>query len=206
MISTHTVAGMFALIVAIATAFGADTVAAEWPAETNEIKHLTPAQARAVVRRAFPDDLRRRFPHLTEFEISTMISNKELVKCDESTAVLSLNGLTELDHETAKELAEFKGRLQLNGLATLDSQTAKVLSEAKCSDLQCDGLQSLNCDAAWALARAKICACQLPLAAMDPATAKEIARFRGLDPSLPSFHTRKAELVRQRLEQLKKHR
>ena len=206
MICAHTMAGMSAWIAAITTAFGAAAVAAELPADTNEIKHLTPGQARAVVRSAFPDDLRRRFPHLTEFEISSMISNKEIVKCDESTAVLRLNGLTELGHETAKELAQFKGRLQLNGLATLDSQTAKVLSEAKCSDLQCDGLQSLNCDAAWALARAKICACQLPLAAMDPATAKEIARFRGLDPSPPSFATRKAELVRQRLEQLKKHR
>jgi len=206
MFSAHTVASRSALIAAVATAFGAATVAAELPADTNEIKHLTPAQARAVVQSAFPDDLRRRFPHLTEFEISTMISNNEIVKCDESTTFLRLNGLTELDHKTAKELAEFKGRLQLNGLATLDSQTAKVLSEAKCSDLQCDGLQSLNCDAAWALARAKICACQLPLAAMDPATAKEISRFRGLDPSLTSFDTCKAENVRRRIEQLKKHR
>lgn len=127
MFSAHTVASRSALIAAVATAFGAATVAAELPADTNEIKHLTPAQARAVVQSAFPDDLRRRFPHLTEFEISTMISNNEIVKCDESTAFLRLNGLTELDHKTAKELAEFRGRLQLNGLATLDSQTAKVL-------------------------------------------------------------------------------
>ena len=195
MICAHTMAGMSALIAAITTAFGAAAMAAELPADTNEIKHLTPAQARAVVRSAFPDDLRRRFPHLTEFEISSMISNKEIVKCDESTAVLRLNGLTELGHETAKELAQFKGRLQLNGLATLDPQTAKVLSEGSCNELQCDGLQSLNCDAARALARAKIRACQLPLTEMDPATAKEIARFQGLALSFPRFADLNTDIV-----------
>jgi hypothetical protein len=221
MISAHTVAGIgiSALIAVITTAFGAAAVAAELPADTNEIKHLTPAQARAVVRSAFSDDLRRRFPHLTEFEISSMTSNKEIVKCDESMAVLGLNGLTELDHETAKELAQFKGRLQLNGLAaldprtakelaqfkgrllqlnglaTLDPQTAKVLSEGSCNELQCDGLQSLNCDAARALARAKIRACRLPLTEMDPATAKEIARFQGLVLSFPRFADLNADIV-----------
>jgi hypothetical protein len=205
MISARTVAAMFALIVAIATAFGAGTEAAEWPADTNEIKQLTPAQARAVVRRAFPDDLRRRFPHLTEFEISTMISNKEIVTCDESTAVLSLNGLTELDQETAKELAQFKGRLRLNGLATLDPRTAKVLSEGSCSELQFDGLQSLNCEAARALARARIYAHQLPLTEIDPATEKKILRLRGPYLSLPSCDTLRAEIVRRHLEQIKQH-
>jgi hypothetical protein len=191
MIAAHTVAGISALIAAITTAFGAAAVAAELPADTNEIKHLTPAQARAVVRYAFPDDLRRRFPHLTEFEISSMTS----MKCDESMAVLGLNGLTELDHETAKELAQFKGRLQLNGLATLDPKTAKVLSEGSCNELQCDGLQSLNCDAARALARAKIHACRLPLTEMDPATAKEIARFQGLVLGFPRFADLNADIV-----------
>jgi hypothetical protein len=218
MIAAHTVAGISALIAAITTAFGAAAVAAELPADTNEIKHLTPAQARAVVRYAFPADLRRRFPHLTEFEISTMTSNKEIVKCDESMAVLGLNGLTELDPQTAKELAQFKGwlqlnglaaldpqtakelaqfkgRLQLNGLATLDPPTANVLSEGSCNELQCDGLQSLNCDAARALARAKIRACSLPLTEMDPATAKEIARFQGLFLSFPRFADLNADIV-----------
>jgi hypothetical protein len=194
MISAH--AGMFAMVAAIGAAFGAAAVAAEVPADTNEIKCLTPAQARAVVRHAVPDDMRRRFPHLTEFEISTIISNNEIVKYDESSAVLRLNGLTALDHETAKELAPFKGRLQLNGLATLDRQTAKVLSEGKCSELQCDGLEALTCEAARALARAKIRACQLPLTEIDLATAKEISQFRGRALSLPRLATLNADAAK----------
>jgi hypothetical protein len=68
---------------------------------------------------------------------------------------LSLNGLTTLDADTAKALAEFKGDLTLSGLTTLDADTAKALAESKGYYLNLNGLTTLDADTAKALAEFK---------------------------------------------------
>jgi hypothetical protein len=57
---------------------------------------------------------------------------------------LDLCGLTTLDADTAKALAEFKGTLVLSGLTTLDADTAKALEEFMGEALVLDGLTSLE--------------------------------------------------------------
>jgi len=67
--------------------------------------------------------------------------------------LLSLNGLTTLDADTAKALAEFKGRsLELSGLTTLAADTAKALAEFKGQLLFLSGLTTLDADTAKVLA------------------------------------------------------
>jgi hypothetical protein len=73
-------------------------MADELPEDPAEIKTLTPEQARELVAEFKGDYL----------------------------SLDSLDGLTTLDADTAKALAEFKGGwLELKGLTTLDADTAK---------------------------------------------------------------------------------
>jgi hypothetical protein len=68
--------------------------------------------------------------------------------------LLSLNGLTTLDADTAKALAEFEGvRLLLSGLTTLAADTAKALAGSKASwDGRLSKLTTLDADTAKVLA------------------------------------------------------
>jgi len=94
---------------------------------------------------------------------------------------LYLNGLTSLDAETAKALAEFKGEnLDLDGLTSLDAETAKVLAEFKGGTLYLSGLTSLDAEAAAALAEFKGEDLILrDLTSLDAETAKTLAEFKG---------------------------
>ncbi|MFN5638513.1 MAG: hypothetical protein ACK5AA_03105, partial [Akkermansiaceae bacterium] len=89
---------------------------------------------------------------LTSLDAETAKALAEF-KGDEQSQ-LSLAGLTSLDAEAAKALAEFKGRiLNLSGLTSLDAETAKALAEFKGDDLPLDGLTSLDAETAKALAK-----------------------------------------------------
>lgn len=66
---------------------------------------------------------------------------------------LHLNGLRSLDPNTAAALATFPGlRLQLDGLKELDTETAAALARFVGASLHLDGLERLDADAATALA------------------------------------------------------
>ena len=102
------VAAMLVSLASLASLSPSRALADELPKDTNQIESLTPEQAKTL---------------LAEF---TGRSN-----------CLQLAGLTTLDAETAKVLAEFKGsRLWLYGLTTLDADTAKPLAESKAWDGQ----------------------------------------------------------------------
>jgi hypothetical protein len=94
---------------------------------------------------------------------------------------LYLNGVTTLDTDTAKALAEFKGRwLLLNVLTTLDADTAKALAEFKGQGLSLIGLTTLDADTAKALAEFKGQWLNLNgLTTLDAETAKALAEFKG---------------------------
>ena len=162
MFSAHTVASRSALIAAVATAFGAATVAAELPTDANQIESLTPEQARKLAKE---------FPGV-EVEIEIKGYGKQKVP-----ACLPMNGLKSLDAKTAKALAGYdKGPLLFDGLTTLDANTAKALAEFKGERLYLNGLTTLDAEAAKALASSKAWNGQLPrLTTLSPATAKALA-------------------------------
>jgi mono/diheme cytochrome c family protein len=65
---------------------------------------------------------------------------------------LSLNGLTALSPEAAKELAKHEGWLSLNGFKSLSNETAEALAQHK-GQLHLDGVTALSPEVARALAR-----------------------------------------------------
>jgi len=147
-----------ALILALVSLSPACALADELPKDTNQIESLTPEQAKTL---------------LAEFKGR---SND-----------LSLNGLTALDVDTAKALAEFKSSyLFFNGLTTLDADTAKALAEFKGAGLLLDGLTTLNAATAKAIAEFKGRTLQLAgLTTLDAATAKALAESKSWGGQLP---------------------
>ncbi len=119
------VLALVAVMVCASVAVGAKAAETEWqiPEDTSTIESLTPEQARKLVA-------------TTDVKLS-----------------LSINGLTTLDTETAKALAELQGdSLYLEGLTTLSPATAKALASLKPS-LSLNGLTTLTPEAATALAK-----------------------------------------------------
>jgi hypothetical protein len=102
--------------------------------------------------------------------------------------MLHLNGLTTLDTDTAKALAESKcDDLNLAGLTTLDADTTKALAEFKGSSLSLIGLTTLDADTAKALAEYKGKKLSLSgLNTLDADAAKALAEFKGDELSLRS--------------------
>lgn len=123
---------------------------------------------------------------------------------------LTLSGLTALDVETAKALAEFKGdrlgSLNLNGLTTLDVETAKALAEFKGKDLRLCGLTTLDAGTARALAGLQAWHAELPkLTTLDVTTAKALAEFSRdslILHGLTTIDADAAKALAQHLEQL----
>ena len=107
---------------------------------------------------------------------------------------LDLQGLTTLDAETAKVLAEFKGILILDGLTTLDADTAKALAESKGDCLVLSGLTTLDADTAKALAEFKGDYLYLDgLTTLDADTAQGLAEFKGSNLWLNALTTLDAD-------------
>ena len=127
---------------------------------------------------------------LVELETNSSLPLHGLTALDVDTAkalaefkghTLILCGLTTLDADAAKALAEFKGDiLYLNGLTTLDAETAKELAGYKGQILPLDGLTSLDAETAKALAEFKGAYLLLRgLTKLDADTAKALAEFKG---------------------------
>ena len=127
---------------------------------------------------------------LVELETNSSLPLHGLTALDVDTAkalaefkghTLILCGLTTLDADAAKALAEFKGDiLYLNGLTTLDAETAKGLAGYKGQILPLDGLTSLDAETAKALAEFKGAYLLLRgLTKLDADTAKALAEFKG---------------------------
>jgi hypothetical protein len=197
-------------------------MAGEFPGDTNTITSLTVEQAKQLAE-SFPGVVvhisgiwydqcyEKGLPlrGLREFDVDVA---KVLAKSNLN--VLVLDGLTALDTECAKALAEFKGDLILNGLARLDAATAtalakcgsqrlclngltkldaatgKPLAEFEGQDLNLDGLTVLDAATAESLAQFKGRVLSLSgLAKLDATTAKALAQFKGEDLSLCGLST-----------------
>jgi hypothetical protein len=146
------------------------------PADTNQIKRLTPEQAKKLAAE---------FPGV-EVKIERNTGGADMSGIERS---LPLNGLKSLDADTAKALGEFKGQsLNLNGLTTLDVATAQALAGFKGGGLYLNGLTRLDVATAKALAERTGGALYLNgLATLDAATAKTLAALDKWDGDLSSI-------------------
>ena len=110
---------------------------------------------------------------------------KRLVAGFKGKYQLGLGGLTTLDADVAKALAEYKGdSLFLNGVLTLDTDTAKALAGYKAAQtvggLSLNGLTTIAPDTAKALADIKVGVLYLNgLITLDAETSKALAAFKG---------------------------
>lgn len=114
-------------------------LADELAKDTNRIKSLTPRQAKELV---------------TDFEgMRVEVEIKGHGKVRVVGGALPLDGLVDLDAETAKMLAEFKGQwMSFNGLTSLSVDAARAVAGFKGQALALNGLTTLDADAAEALA------------------------------------------------------
>ena len=149
-----------ALIVSLVSFSPSRALADELPKATNQIEILTPEQATA----------------LAELKGSRQ-------------GRLNLNGLTTLDANAAKALAEFNGKvLALNGLITLDADIAKALAEFNGQTLHLSGLTTLDAVTAKALVLSTVWDGRVPnLTTLDAATAKTLAALDKWDGNLSSI-------------------
>jgi hypothetical protein len=147
-------AGLAGLLVAVSLA--APARADELPKDTNQIKSLTPEQARKLVEHALTEQIIQRYPD--ERSRAMVVNHKETVEILESWARLRLNGLTTLDAETAKALALFKGTLELDGLPALTPEAARELVKGHCKFVRIDGLKTLSPDTAQEFVKLRLVA------------------------------------------------
>lgn len=167
-------AGLAGLLVAVSLA--APARADELPKDTNQIKSLTPEQARKLVEHALTEQIIQRYPD--ERSRAMVVNHKETVEILESWARLRLNGLTTLDAETAKALALFKGTLELDGLPALTPEAARELVKGHCKFVTIDGLKTLSPDTAQEFVKLRLVAhgIFLPhLGTLDVAAARALA-------------------------------
>ena len=165
------------------------------PTDTNEIRNLTPKEARELVRR-HKEEYQLSLNGLTSLDAETASVLAEFeghphLETAQSLAefkggVLSLEGLTSLDAETAQSLAEFEGgELNLSGLTSLDAETVKALAKFKGneqSQLSLNGLTSLDAETAQSLAEFKGDVLSLyvyGLTKLTPETVKALAKLQG---------------------------
>ena len=151
------------------------------PQDTNKIESLTAKEAAELVTTANK-------PGYEPVDISlnglTSIDKdvaRELGKCRWS---LFLNGLTSIDKDVAQELAKVKGRLFLRDLTSIDKDVAQELAKVKGS-LFLDGLTSIDKDVAQELAKHGGEDLYLGgLTSIDKDVAQELAKHGGEELSL----------------------
>ena len=131
-----------AVIVAGGSLGWKQSLADELPTDTNKIESLTPEQARKLVKE---------FP---EFEVDVELENDGFyIRGHIFSHGLPLNGLTTIDAETSKALAQFKGNaLLLAGLTSLDADAAKAFKEYR-GAVWLKGLLTISDDTAKALSQ-----------------------------------------------------
>ena len=91
---------------------------------------------------------------------------------------ISLDGLSQLDLDAARKLAQFKGPLSLDGLTSLSLEAAQAFAGIR-DQLSLDGLTSLDVPTATALAKVEGPALSLSgLSSLTPEVAAVLARFK----------------------------
>jgi hypothetical protein len=111
---------------------------------------------------------------------------------------LVLPGLTALDADTARALAEYKGNvLLLNGLKRLDAAAAQALGTYEGGHLYLNGLTAIDADTARALAAApRVLLAVDGLVGLDPHTARLLAGFKGVRLTLNGLESLDADTAR----------
>jgi hypothetical protein len=93
---------------------------------------------------------------------------------------LNLSGLTSLDAEAARGLAAFRGNLVLDGLTEIDPETAATLAKDAGPNLSLGGLKILSAETAEQLAKAKGWNGRLPsLRSLSDEAAEALAAGEG---------------------------
>ncbi|MGI9459305.1 MAG: hypothetical protein ACR2NF_04840 [Pirellulales bacterium] len=102
--------------------------AEEIPVDTNEIKSLTAKRAAQLVAGTVRQTSTRFKLYLSLNGVTSIDKDaaKELVKYKGHT--LYLGGLTSIDKDVAKEFAKFNGNLYLKGLTSIDKAVAQELA------------------------------------------------------------------------------
>ena len=148
--------------------------------ELTGLETLSAETARALARsKAFTGSL----PGLTELSadaaaaLGTFAGKKA---GGDNPNTLNLFGLTTLSPEAARGLAAFKGKLELDGLAEIDADTAAALAQYAGPRLSLKGLKTLSVETAAELAKAKAWDGELrSLRSLSDEAAAALAGFEG---------------------------
>ena len=153
---------LLALLVSCSTPHPRQALANELPTDTNRIRSLTPQQAKELVTDFEGVRTEVEIKGVCRFTVAGALPLDGLMELDAETAKMlaafkgqwmSVNGLTSLSIDTARAVAGFRGHaLALNGLTTLDAGAAKALADFNGTILHLNGLKSLDVDTARALA------------------------------------------------------
>ena len=170
------VAAMLVSLALLASLSPSRALADELPKDTNQIESLTPEQAKTLLA-----EFTGRSNCLQLAGLTTLDADTAKVLAEFKSDYLFFNGLSTLDADTAKALAEFKGAgLLLDGLTTLNAATAKTLAEFKGEELLLNGLTTVDAATAKALAEFKgQYLCLNGLTTLDADIAKALAEFKG---------------------------
>lgn len=116
------------------------------------LETLSADTARALARsKAFTGDLRS----LTTLSADAAAALGTFAGNKSRGGKLNLFGLTTLDAEAARGLAAFRGNLELDGLIEIDPETAAALATYAGPNLSLGGLKTLSAETAAELAKAK---------------------------------------------------
>jgi hypothetical protein len=116
------------------------------------LKTLSAGTAKALARsKAFSGSL----PGLTTLSADAAAALGTFAGNKSGGDKLNLFGLTTLDAEAARGLAAFRGNLELDGLTEIDPETAAALATYAGPKLSLRGLKSLSAETAKQLAKAK---------------------------------------------------
>jgi hypothetical protein len=166
----------------------------ELPADTNQIKSLTPEQADRLICKHERPDKRSvtflRFTPVTERKANGIQITKLIpVECEGTYAFrgdfLSLPALKQITPETAAVLGRHHGVLHLDGMRALDADVASALAAFDGELLSLHGLEEMDAAVAKALAGSQARRLNLNgLTTLDADAAEALAEFRGDEISM----------------------
>jgi hypothetical protein len=145
--------------------------------ELSGLETLSAGTARGLARsKAFSGSL----PSLTELSADAAAALGTFAGNKSGGGKLNLLGLQTLDADAARGLAAFRGTLELDGLTEIDPETAAALSTYAGPKLSLRGLKTLSAETAAELAKAKAWDGNLPsLRALSDDAAAAVAGFEG---------------------------
>lgn len=199
-------AGLAGLLVAVSLT--APARADELPKDPNQIKSLTPEQARKLMEQFEPVEVRASIPNdgylfaggglpLNGLESLDAATAAILVR-DHDSLTLQFNALSSLDADTARVLADCDGMLFLDGLTTLPVDAARALAKYGGHAITLGGLTAIDTNAAQALARCKANSLYLHgLKTLAADAARGLTWFRGQTLALDGLATLDAPAARE---------